>query len=97
MGTSRNGGVRPRACGEDPEAGRAEAERPRAAYTDDVLDRLVRGAETERRWVTETMLCSPSKEVVLGFERPFVVIGERINPTGRKHSRPRWRQATSTR
>jgi len=34
--------------------------------------------------VTETLLSSPTKEVVLGFDRPFVVIGERINPTGRK-------------
>jgi len=34
--------------------------------------------------VTETVLTSISKEVVIGFERPFVVIGERINPTGRK-------------
>jgi 5-methyltetrahydrofolate--homocysteine methyltransferase len=34
--------------------------------------------------VTETVLCSPTKEVVIGFDRPFVVIGERINPTGRK-------------
>jgi 5-methyltetrahydrofolate--homocysteine methyltransferase len=34
--------------------------------------------------VTETLLSSPTKEVVIGFDRPFVVIGERINPTGRK-------------
>jgi 5-methyltetrahydrofolate--homocysteine methyltransferase len=34
--------------------------------------------------VTDTLLSSESKEVVIGFERPFVVIGERINPTGRK-------------
>jgi 5-methyltetrahydrofolate--homocysteine methyltransferase len=34
--------------------------------------------------VTETVLSSASKEVVIGFERPFVIIGERINPTGRK-------------
>jgi len=34
--------------------------------------------------VTETILSSPAKEVVIGFDRPFVVIGERINPTGRK-------------
>jgi 5-methyltetrahydrofolate--homocysteine methyltransferase len=34
--------------------------------------------------LTETLLSSPAKEVVIGFERPFVVIGERINPTGRK-------------
>ena len=34
--------------------------------------------------MTETLLSSPGKEVVIGFEQPFVVIGERINPTGRK-------------
>jgi 5-methyltetrahydrofolate--homocysteine methyltransferase len=34
--------------------------------------------------MTETVVSSPSKEVVIGFERPFVIIGERINPTGRK-------------
>ena len=34
--------------------------------------------------MTETLLSSPTKDVVLGFDRPFVVIGERINPTGRK-------------
>ena len=34
--------------------------------------------------MTETVLSTPTKEVVIGFDRPFVVIGERINPTGRK-------------
>jgi len=34
--------------------------------------------------MTETVISSSSREVVIGFERPFVVIGERINPTGRK-------------
>jgi 5-methyltetrahydrofolate--homocysteine methyltransferase len=34
--------------------------------------------------VTETRLSSATKEVVIGFDRPFVMIGERINPTGRK-------------
>jgi hypothetical protein len=29
--------------------------------------------------VTETVLTSATKEVVIGFERPFVIIGERIN------------------
>jgi 5-methyltetrahydrofolate--homocysteine methyltransferase len=32
----------------------------------------------------ETVLRSASKEVVLGHQRPFCLIGERINPTGRK-------------
>ena len=34
--------------------------------------------------MTDTVLSSASKEVVIGFDRPFVIIGERINPTGRK-------------
>jgi 5-methyltetrahydrofolate--homocysteine methyltransferase len=34
--------------------------------------------------MTDTVISSASKEVVLGFARPFVVIGERINPTGRR-------------
>jgi 5-methyltetrahydrofolate--homocysteine methyltransferase len=34
--------------------------------------------------VTETVLSSATREVVIGFGRPFVIIGERINPTGRK-------------
>jgi len=34
--------------------------------------------------MTDTIISSASKEVVLGFDRPFVIIGERINPTGRK-------------
>jgi 5-methyltetrahydrofolate--homocysteine methyltransferase len=33
--------------------------------------------------VTDTVLSSPTREVVIGFDRPFVLIGERINPTGR--------------
>lgn len=33
---------------------------------------------------TRTVLSSPTKEVVIGFDQPFCVIGERINPTGRK-------------
>jgi 5-methyltetrahydrofolate--homocysteine methyltransferase len=32
----------------------------------------------------ETVLESPSKTVVISPERPFCIIGERINPTGRK-------------
>lgn len=34
--------------------------------------------------MTDTVLSSATKEVVIGFNRPFVIIGERINPTGRK-------------
>ena len=32
----------------------------------------------------ETLLTSRGREVVVSIDRPFVVIGERINPTGRK-------------
>jgi 5-methyltetrahydrofolate--homocysteine methyltransferase len=32
----------------------------------------------------ETVLRSPSREVVIGGDSPFCIIGERINPTGRK-------------
>ena len=31
-----------------------------------------------------TVVSSATKEIVIGFDRPFCVIGERINPTGRK-------------
>ena len=34
--------------------------------------------------MTDTILSSASKEVVIGWGRPFVMIGEKINPTGRK-------------
>lgn len=34
--------------------------------------------------MTRTVVGSETKEVVMGFDYPFVIIGERINPTGRK-------------
>ncbi len=34
--------------------------------------------------MSRTVLSSASREVVIGFEQPFRIIGERINPTGRK-------------
>lgn len=34
--------------------------------------------------MTDTIISSATKEVRIGFEQPFVIIGERINPTGRK-------------
>ena len=34
--------------------------------------------------MTDTVISSATKEVRIGFEQPFVIIGERINPTGRK-------------
>jgi len=34
--------------------------------------------------MTQTMVSSATTDVEIGFDRPFVMIGERINPTGRK-------------
>ena len=34
--------------------------------------------------MTRTIVASKSKTVIIGFDQPFCVIGERINPTGRK-------------
>ena len=33
---------------------------------------------------TDTVVSSPTRDVIIGFDRPFTIIGERINPTGRK-------------
>ncbi len=33
--------------------------------------------------MTRTVLASANKEIIMGFDQPFCVIGERINPTGR--------------
>ena len=34
--------------------------------------------------MTKTLVSSDKKEITIGFEHPFCIIGERINPTGRK-------------
>ncbi len=34
--------------------------------------------------MSDTVLSSATRQVVIGFDRPFVMIGERINPTGRR-------------
>ena len=34
--------------------------------------------------MTNTLISSDKQEVTIGFDAPFCVIGERINPTGRK-------------
>jgi 5-methyltetrahydrofolate--homocysteine methyltransferase len=36
------------------------------------------------RGITHTVVSSASRDVMIGFDRPFTIIGERINPTGRK-------------
>ena len=35
--------------------------------------------------MTDTVLSSATREIAIGFTRPFCIIGERINPTGRKN------------
>jgi 5-methyltetrahydrofolate--homocysteine methyltransferase len=34
--------------------------------------------------MARTIVASATREIVIGFDQPFCVIGERINPTGRK-------------
>jgi len=34
--------------------------------------------------MTRTLVASATKDIIIGFDQPFCVIGERINPTGRK-------------
>ncbi len=34
--------------------------------------------------MTRTVVASATREILIGFDQPFCVIGERINPTGRK-------------
>ena len=34
--------------------------------------------------MTRTIVESATKTAIIGFDQPFCVIGERINPTGRK-------------
>src|SRR5207302_8712280 len=60
--------------------GAASAARPASrAYAASSASRHVR---RERR--VDTIIQSRSKTVVIGSEQPFCIIGERINPTGRK-------------
>ena len=77
-----------RPCGDDLDAeAAAEAERLEQAYPDAALDTLVRAgglADGRSDRVTDTVVSSATREVVIGSGRPFVIIGERINPTGRK-------------
>jgi len=34
--------------------------------------------------MTHTLVASEKRQVIIGFDKPFTIIGERINPTGRK-------------
>jgi len=47
--------------------------------------------------MTETLISSASKEVRIGYDLPFVIIGERINPTGRKILAEEMKQGDYTR
>jgi len=47
--------------------------------------------------MTDTVVGSATKTVVIGDDRPFVIIGERINPTGRKIFQDQLRQGDLSR
>ena len=34
--------------------------------------------------MSKTIISSQKQEIIIGFDQPFCIIGERINPTGRK-------------
>ena len=84
-----------RGCGEDLEAevqAEADPDRGRVDRRGPARDDPGRRDPGRRRrlgaargglTVADTVLSSATKEVVIGSGRPFVVIGERINPTGR--------------
>ena len=88
-------------CGDDLEAEvTAESERLEAEYTKHHLAELIQSGGVaggpalppgdhsgDLSDMTDTVLSSATREVVIGFDRPFVIIGERINPTGRKAAR----------
>ncbi len=38
----------------------------------------------EKKGIMETKLSSATKEVIISIDRPTVLIGERINPAGKK-------------
>ena len=45
--------------------------------------------------MTDTVISSATKEVVIGFDRPFVIIGSESIPLGARCWRPRCRSATT--
>ena len=81
----------------------AEVDRLEAEWTEDVMKVAIRaggvqgGADVAGQAdavrpdrgtdVVDTVVSSATREVVIGSGRPFVVIGERINPTGRGEAR----------
>src|SRR5206468_4950687 len=42
------------------------------------------GGIERTRGMTHTLVASATRTHIIGFDKPFTVIGERINPTGRK-------------
>src|SRR5210317_2156850 len=48
------------------------------------IKHLISNVLYRQNTMNDTIISSASKEVVIGFKRPFTIIGERINPTGRK-------------
>ena len=86
-------------CGDDLEA---VAERRGGPARGGVREARAGGARRGRwgrvargRGVTRTIVSSASREVAIGFDEPFVIIGERINPTGRKLLAEEMKAATS--
>ena len=54
---------------------------PRSRLTTPKLD----ATHISAKDLVHTMLSSATKEVVIGHDQPFCIIGERINPTGRRN------------
>ena len=74
-----------RAATTSPPRSAAAAEQIEQDFTNETLDAARRArAEKRSRHDRHRHLARATKEVVIGFDRPFVMIGERINPTGRK-------------
>jgi 5-methyltetrahydrofolate--homocysteine methyltransferase len=66
--------------GDDPWRGRGQPAGGLRRLTPTNRPELSRTAEP----MTRTVIESKSRTTVIGFDQPFCVIGERINPTGRK-------------
>src|SRR3546814_1306259 len=52
----------------------------RPGQPSDAKDRKAPGPKRSN-WMSRTVVSSHSKELVIGFDQPFCIIGERINPT----------------
>jgi hypothetical protein len=65
-------------CAKARPAGHA-FDNPFPAHDTDQAPTDLRGSD-----MTRTIVASATREIIIGFDQPFCVIGERINPTGRK-------------